>query len=282
MKLEFFPFQFPVNIPTAKGRIYSRKGFYLILKNKDQSVITEVSPLPYWSSESLEEVYATIDSYQKQGLPPTHEIHFPSLQFAIEAALYRLEFFKESSFPICSYHQKNAKAMKLKLFHLPIQRAIAYCKTIKKKYPQTLLRLDVNETWSLQDAIEFTQHFSPHDFEYIEEPVSDLEELKKFIEQTHFPIALDEKLYKYSFKTLQTLPSIQALILKPTLLGGISICQNLQKIFDCPFIFSSCYETEIGLANIHLFSRLFSPKNTPIGVGTLPCLESFVPLEKEL
>lgn len=281
MKFRYFPYAFPVEIATSKGLINTRKGFYLEISDHERCVITEIAPLLFWSRESYEEVEKIVSEMSRKNT--LIECDFPSVQFAVECALYRFKHFAESTFPVCSYHlskTKHSKAIKLKLFNLSLYQAIALCKKTKKQFPNTHLRIDVNESWSLKEALEFAEHFSPEDFEYIEEPMPDISDLKKFIDMTQFPVALDEKLYKYSWKDLKKIGSLKALIIKPTLFGGILACQKIQKLFDCPLIFSSCYETEIGLANIHLLSRLFSPKNIAIGAGTLPCLKSSVLYER--
>ena len=105
-------------------------------------------------------------------------------------------------------------------------------------------------------ALHFFSHFSPEDFDLIEEPTYETEHLERF---TH-PFALDETLSETHL--LPKSDKLQALILKPTLVGGMTACQKIIRTAQergIRTIFSSSFESPIGLANI---AALATPLDT--------------------
>lgn len=143
---------------------------------------------------------------------------------------------------------------KLKIQHLNEDEALGFIKEIKGTIK---LRLDLNKSWDLDQALHFFSHFSDTDFEYIEEPLKNFSDLKHF----PYPIALDESLREISMEELQTLPNLKACVVKPTLHGRFAsfepiyqFCKENQK----SMILSSSFESGVGLVQIARLSRKLS------------------------
>lgn len=123
------------------------------------------------------------------------------------------------------------------------------------------VRVDLNRSWSYQEALSFFSYFGPHDFAFIEEPSYEVDKLREF----PFPIAWDESLLDYPLEWLLSFPSLAALTVKPTILGNF--CQTLAQ-HKIPLVFSSAYESGLGLIQIARFAQSFEQPVLPLGIDT--------------
>jgi O-succinylbenzoate synthase len=113
------------------------------------------------------------------------------------------------------------------------------------------LRLDANRTWSLEEAERFARGTAGQRFEYVEEPLADPAQLPAFARTRGVPVALDESLAEIEPETLEEHPYACAVVLKPTLLGGLSRTLRFAKRashLGMKPVISSAYETGIGTA----------------------------------
>lgn len=222
----------------------SREGLILQWNNG----FGEIAPLPGYSKETLEEAKEEI----LRNLPnlPDAKPTLPSVQFGLFAASKPLSL-NPLRVPISALnHPKlGCNTLKLKVKNLSLTEAIELVKKYLGKYR---LRIDCNRSWTLSQALFFASHFSRTDFEYLEEPTQTFEELELFSKKTLFPIALDESLRENV--PYGQIPTLQAFIVKPTLMG---IIPKLPP--EIPVVFSSSYESSLGLLQI---ARLAS--------GTIP------------
>ncbi|HEY0468966.1 MAG TPA: enolase C-terminal domain-like protein, partial [Polyangiaceae bacterium] len=111
--------------------------------------------------------------------------------------------------------------------------------------PLARLRLDANQGLSLAEAKQYLPRFASAELEFIEEPCAppELGELREL----GLPIALDESLSAGARPALGD----RAVILKPTLVGGVSGCVSLARAaraIDAQVIFSHAFEGPLGLA----------------------------------
>lgn len=139
------------------------------------------------------------------------------------------------------------------------------------------LRLDANRAWTFEQAVEFARSISDCKIEYIEEPLDDFSRLEEFVQTTGLPVALDESLCSMAPEDLSQHQHLGAIVLKPTLMGGLERCaafaraaaQQKQKI-----VVSSSFESSIGIAALIQFSAAFGSFNTPDGLDTLSWFEN--------
>jgi o-succinylbenzoate synthase len=150
---------------------------------------------------------------------------------------------------------RGVNAFKLKVGRAGLlERELAAFARLRAELPEdTQLRLDANRAWPANAALAHLQRFAAHVPEFIEEPCAfaGLEALSA----TPVPLALDE--------SLATLPpegvlpaqfaawGVRALIVKPTLLGGISACSAWARIArECgaELVLSHAFEGPLGLA----------------------------------
>jgi O-succinylbenzoate synthase len=203
----------------------------------------EVSPLPGRSRESLDEAHAQL-------LNPKQDL-FPSVAFALtplpqeEIVWPTAALLMGSASDILRQAEKFADftTAKVKVGNLRPQEA---ADVIKKLRPHFRLRIDINNLWTLAETLAFCSHFTPSDFEYLEDPP---------LGMTDFPIAADDHEQR----------NAAFVIWKPSVRGIPPPLPNL--------ILSSAWESGIGIANIiRLAHHLNLPKH-PIGIGTYHYLD---------
>lgn len=111
------------------------------------------------------------------------------------------------------------------------------------------LRLDANRAWRFEEAVDFCRAASGLRYEYLEEPLAEPAGLPRLAKEYGVPVALDESLVGMEPEDLRGHRYAQAVILKPTLLGGISrtlrLAREAERIGILPVI-SSAYETGVG------------------------------------
>ena len=111
------------------------------------------------------------------------------------------------------------------------------------------LRIDANRAWGYEEAAEFVHAASR--FEYIEEPVADPARMPDLARQFGVPVALDESLVGMEPEELGEHRYARAVILKPTLLGGISrTLRTAVRALHLGMkpVISSAYESGVGTA----------------------------------
>lgn len=114
---------------------------------------------------------------------------------------------------------------------------------------RTALRLDANRAWSFEEAAEFARGIAGMRLEYVEEPLADPAGLRRLAAEYGLPVALDESLVGMQPGELAEHRYARAMVLKPTLLGGLSRTLRLAvKARDLGIVpvISSAYETGVG------------------------------------
>ena len=228
-----------------------RKGVLLKLTSSTGRVgWGEAAPLPGFSKETLTNVEAELKRLApKIDLTSILKTESPSVEFALFSALNdlknpitlppipinamifieKLDQLTKNSYPV----------IKLKVGEVSVERAIELIQLNQHLLKNKKVRIDANQSWSFKKALFFAKTCSFLDIEYFEEPLKE----KKLLKTFPYPIALDE-----SFREENGCFLFQpkAIVFKPTLQKW----QNrfLKKGID--FIFSSSYESEVGLMQI--------------------------------
>ncbi|MEN8153156.1 MAG: o-succinylbenzoate synthase [Acidobacteriota bacterium] len=138
------------------------------------------------------------------------------------------------------------------------------------------LRFDANCGFDIREAIDFFCDLDPENIEYIEDPFPDPEMIPKFFSETGVPVAPDSLLLKISLKEIETLHGIGALIIKPSVIGGvdrITEFYNISRKLKIPMVFTSLFESGIGLTNIARISSVLDLYETFMGLDTLKFLK---------
>lgn len=126
---------------------------------------------------------------------------------------------------------------------------IAKLRTLK---PKAKIRIDVNGNWSVETAVTNLRAIYENigEIEYVEQPCSTIDELKRLKEQVKIPlkIAGDEILRKAKDpKSLDLSDAVDILVLKVQPLGGIDRATEIAKQYGLPVVISSALESAVGI-----------------------------------
>ena len=126
------------------------------------------------------------------------------------------------------------------------------------------LRIDANQCWNIKEATLFLEGIRSCKLDYIEEPIYDIENLKYL----QWPIALDETLWEIGLDACLNYPHLQAVIIKPSVVGLEETREYQKKITRAGAlpIISSCFESSIGLRALAATACL--TKGVTAGLGT--------------
>jgi len=311
--INFYTYKLPLSTPVKWGekKHVSRAGIILCFTLDDgRTIYSETAPLPLFSEENLLSAHLQLkkikpyllnldfsqESWQsllghvfmKEKIRP-----YPSVHFGLESAFFNI--FSDVKTPNVlvsalldgNFEDILTKAetirdegylfAKLKLSQFTIHQSIDLAQKVLEIFNgQVALRLDVNRCWDLEQALLFGNSFFPNSFDFIEEPLSNINDLGVFYEKTKHPIALDEHLREIPILNVIDLPFAKALILKPTLQGGISICQGISELGyqrGIRSILSSSYESNIGIRAIAKLSQTLPDAKAGIGIDTMRCFD---------
>ncbi len=280
----------PYEIPLASGQIRSGALIKIVDQNENWG-IGDIAPLPKWSRETLEDAIEQIRlrkeelvSFDWNGDTFLNQLKLldllPSVSFGLESALFSiLDPLPEFSIPTSALLmgsreeilsqaalrlEEGFTSAKLKVSNLKFDEAAELIHRLKDKFR---LRIDVNRAWTTEDSLRFFSQFSLDTFDYVEEPFQNHHDLSQFLH----PLAVDESFPQdLSLSELESLPTLKALIYKPTIQGGMLGCLPLlewAKKRGISLVLSSSFESDLGLAQIAALAHRLS-LSSPVGIGT--------------
>jgi len=155
-----------------------------------------------------------------------------------------------------------------------IKEDLARIQEVRKHLPKAKIRIDVNGSWSVKEAlsnISAIYEVTGDLLEYVEQPVANLDELKQLKEgmSVDVKIAGDEVLRKAKDPFAISLDgAIDILMLKVSPLGGIKRAMDLASYHKLPVVVSSALESAVGISyGLALAARV--PKlDYACGLGT--------------
>jgi O-succinylbenzoate synthase len=164
------------------------------------------------------------------------------------------------------------EAVKLKVGGRPVEETIELVHALNEELGSAVaLRLDANRAWSLEEAERFARGTAGLRFEYVEEPLADPTLLPVFAGDNRVPVALDESLSGMEPEALERHLYARAVVLKPTLLGGILRTlrfADLASRLGMKPVISSAYETGIGTAALVALAAGVGAEEVPAGLDT--------------
>jgi len=171
---------------------------------------------------------------------------------------------------------KNAgyEAVKLKVGARTVAEDARLVRELAEEPGNTIsLRLDANRAWGYEQAAEFLRG-APR-FEYLEEPLADPALLPQLVREFGAPVALDESLVGLDPEVLEEHRYARAVVLKPTLLGGISNTLHMAERvlrFGITPVVSSAYESGVGTAALIALAAGIGERQVPAGLDTYRAL----------
>lgn len=290
--------QFKSDFKTSTGKLKSRKVFIIELKDENgYSIFGEAAPLPEFGSESFDEVekelneLSQLDSFETgNSLEEVFEqinslSGLPTIQFALEQifitsmlkenktslndfqftkainvnAVMGIETFVSAQEKLKTLIDSGYKVIKLKtnddnfdeLFNL-MGWAIGELRA-KVKF-----RIDPNRSWNVKNTILRSERLALLPVEYIEQPVTEIDELIETSMQSSIPIAADESVRTIDdAERLINNSKVKFIVIKPALFGGLDKILHLIKMIenkDVNIVVSSAFESNIGRKHLALIA----------------------------
>lgn len=163
-------------------------------------------------------------------------------------------------------------AVKLKVGRQAVEDDVALVKGVHDRLgPGVDLRLDANRAWTLEAARAFAEGIADVPLDYLEEPLADPAQLRPFVDMTGLPVALDETVQESRPDDLGRFPYAVAIVLKPTLLGGVAAIRRwAQAARDHGMrpVCSASFESGVGMRHLVALSAAFGPEGTAVGFDT--------------
>ncbi|WP_252179189.1 o-succinylbenzoate synthase [Endozoicomonas sp. 4G] len=292
-------------LPLKTVTLTERQG--LILEMIDQNGLFhygEAAPLPDFSRETVAEAQQQLKEAAEHycaGKLPDHSLLYPSVAFAIESIQFSLSQgrWRQQKAPespllmgadaltlkrLEDWSGKWPDEFKLKVGRHRTGQDAAVVKQVLDRIPVTVkLRLDANQRWSFDEAVDFARQVPVSRISYIEEPTPCCEEFPRLFRETGVGYGLDETLQRPAFDRsllkingFRAENGLRAVVLKPTLVGGVSKCLSLAdwaRKKTIRVVFSSSFESALGVSLIEQLSLHCDPLESP-GLDTLSAFQN--------
>lgn len=298
----------PASGIEAYGEVAPLPGF-------SEESFGEVKEVLLLNKAHLEE--AINDGSGQETLRLLNQIHrFPSLSFGIDTLLYDLAAkrsnkslvqylfpgFQSSiqangTLPLSNTSGTLSKAdiltsegfttLKVKVGS-NFNNELSVLSSLREKYPDIKIRIDANESWTVDEAITNLTNMEKLDIEYCEQPVGKehITGLKKVTEASPIKIAADESARnKTIISELTETHAADLLIFKPMLMGtfnDIFVTKELADTHSIETVFTTSLETAVGRAAIAAISAGLGRYERAQGLATGSLLEHDVASEKWL
>lgn len=275
-----------------------RAGVLLELRDEEgNSGWGEAAPLPGFSRESADDAARQLAALT--GSDTLAEESYPSVRYALELARLSLRSATSgeslprmispdprdvvelnaliSSGPegalaeACRLRQAGYRAVKLKVGRLSIAEEISLVRRVTGELDGVSLRLDANRAWSFEEALDFARGIAGMEVEYLEEPLADPGLLPRFAAESGLPVALDESLAGMPAAGLGDHGYASAVVLKPTLLGGLARCVALAaraEDLGMKAVVSAAFEGGVGTLGLVALAAALPGDGAPAGLDT--------------
>jgi len=312
------PYELPLRAPLRIGDIElrERKGWLICARDSEGGEgWGDVAPLPGLSRESGGEVEHALQMLvaARSGVDP-RAVPWPvmpsSVQCGLEMALYQLGrpdalpplmeglIPWRNPLPVSGLlregenleaeaermRREGYRTVKIKVGRADVEQDIARVHRFAGIAGRDVaLRLDANRGWTFDEAAHAAAALRDIPVEYFEEPLREPARLMEWQRLTGAPLALDETLMELAPEELVKYAGLTAVVLKPTVLGGLSRALAFAHTALClrayPVI-SAVYESGVGIAALARFAMALGG-NAAAGLDTYRALASDV-LKKRL
>lgn len=296
-KAQVYRWQIPMDagVVLRERRLKTRDGLFVWLREGEAEGWGEISPLPGFSHETLDEAQAAtvawVNAWRQGEVRALPDI--PSVAFGLSCAVAELndEMPQEADYraaPLCTGDpdelfavleaMPGEKVAKVKVGLWEAVRDGMVVNLLLEAIPDLSLRLDANRAWTPLKAQQFAKYVNP-DYRsriaFIEEPCKTRDDSRAFAQETGIAIAWDESLREADF-TFTAEPGVKAVVIKPTLTG------SLQKVREqvaaahaqgLTAVISSSIESSLGLTQLARIAAWLTPQTMP-GLDTLSLMQA--------
>ena len=261
-----FPFELSVVSIPVKNNFRSVKYREIALFQGPEGW-SEFSPfLEYSSAESAIWLKAAIEAATKPAPKPIRDL------VEVNATLPNVKPQEVSSI-LKGFQGCSTVKIKINDFlndHLILQEVL-------KVMPKSKFRLDINGGWQLEEAVanltNYEQEF-PGQIDYVEQPCTDLADIKSLRGKVNLKIAVDESIRKFLSSDLTKINEVADIaIIKWAPSGGISAAFEIIEKIKLPVVISSALESSVGISHGVALASVVPNLYGACGLGTVSLLE---------
>lgn len=296
-RAQVYRWQIPMDagVVLRERRLKTRDGLFVQLQQGEKQGWGEVSPLPGFSLESLDDAQAALLSWVnawRDGTSPALP-DIPSAAFGISCALAELdgtlpEAADYRAAPLCSGDpdelfaalaaMPGEKVAKVKVGLYEAVRDGMVVNLLLEAIPDLRLRLDANRAWTPLKAQQFAKYVNPayrDRIAFMEEPCKTRDDSRAFAQETGIAIAWDESLREADFEFIAE-PGVSAVVIKPTLTGSLEKVRQqvaAAHALGLTAVISSSIESSLGLTQLARIAAWLTPDTIP-GLDTLNLMQA--------
>ncbi|ODQ07281.1 MULTISPECIES: o-succinylbenzoate synthase [Enterobacterales] len=293
---KLYSFSLPVDagVVLRYQRLKTRDGFLVCVEQNGKQGWGEISPLPEFSRETLEQAQEAAQSWLTAWCAGENPVHseLPSVAFGISCALAELDdtLPQDANYrtaPLCNgdpddlilslNDMEGEKVAKIKVGLYEAVRDGIVVNLLLEAIPDLKLRLDANRSWTPTKAEGFAKYVNPQwrsRIAFLEEPCKTPEESLAFSQATGINIAWDETVRDDGFE-VKAQSGVTTIVIKPTLVGSLERCQLLVKqahALGLDAIISSSIESSFGLTQLARIAQWLTPNSIP-GLDTVDLIK---------
>ena len=296
-RVQVYRWQIPMDagVVLRERRLKTRDGLFVHLQQDEREGWGEISPLPGFSRESLDEAQraalAWADAWSDEKTPALPGI--PSAAFGISCALAELDGTLPDAAdyrvaPLCTGDpdelfaalsgMSGEKVAKVKVGLYEAVRDGMVVNLLLEAIPDLHLRLDANRAWTRLKAQQFAKYVNPayrDRIAFLEEPCQTRDESRAFAQETGIAIAWDESLREDDFQFMAE-PGLHAVVIKPTLTGSLDKVREqvaAAHALGLTAVISSSIESSLGLTQLARIAAWLTPQTIP-GLDTLNLMQT--------
>ncbi|EHM44798.1 o-succinylbenzoate synthase [Yokenella regensburgei] len=294
---QVYRWQIPMDagVVLRERRLKTRDGLFVRLTDAGREGWGEISPLPGFSLESLDEAQAEtlawVNVWRDGADLPLPEI--PSVAFGLSCALAELsgelpEAADYRAAPLCTgdpddlvlklADMPGEKVAKVKVGLYEAVRDGMVVNLLLEAIPELKLRLDANRAWTPLKAQQFAKYVNP-DYRsriaFLEEPCKTRDDSRAFALETGIAIAWDESLREADFAFVAE-EGVTAVVIKPTLTGSLAKVKAqvaAAQQLGLTVVISSSIESSLGLTQLARIAAWLTPETIP-GLDTLSLMQT--------
>jgi len=300
-RAQVYRWQIPMDagVVLRERRLKTRDGFFVHLQRGEGEGWGEISPLPGFSLESLDDAQAALVAWAsawRDGADPALP-DVPSVAFGISCALAELDGTLPAdanadantrTAPLCTGDpdelfallsaMPGEKVAKIKVGLYEAVRDGMVANLLLEAIPDLHLRLDANRAWTPLRAQQFAKYVNPawrSRIAFIEEPCKTRDDSRAFARETGIAIAWDESLREADFAFVPE-PGVSAVVIKPTLTGSLEKVRGqvaAAHAAGMTAVISSSIESSLGLTQLARIAAWLTPDTVP-GLDTLNLMQA--------
>ena len=284
-RAQVYRWQIPMDagVVLRERRLKTRDGLFVYLRDGERDGWGEISPLPGFSLETLDEAQAALLAWAnrwRQGEDlecPT----LPSVAFGVSCALAEIndELPQAADYraaPLCTgdpdelvlklAEMSGEKVAKVKVGLYEAVRDGMVVNLLLEAIPDLTLRLDANRAWTPLKAQQFAKYVNP-DYRsriaFLEEPCKTRDDSRAFARETGIAIAWDESLREADFR-FEAEPGLRARVKEQVAAA---------HALGLTAVISSSLESSLGLTQLARIAAWLTPQTMP-GLDTLNLMQT--------